>query len=78
MELSPNKGKHKVTVVDEEGNSLGVEFRVEWCLANAIRAQLNKENGAYCTSGCAFILIAFLLMHTDATFFDNMIYSLFF
>ena len=29
MELSPTKGKHKVTVVDEEGNSLGVEFGVE-------------------------------------------------
>ena len=29
MELSPAKGKHKVTVVDEEGNSLGVEFGVE-------------------------------------------------
>ena len=29
MELSPSKGKHRVTVVDEEGNSLGVEFEVE-------------------------------------------------
>ena len=29
MELSPSKGKHRVTVVDEEGNSLGVEFGVE-------------------------------------------------
>ena len=29
MELSPAKGKHRVTVVDEEGNSLGVEFGVE-------------------------------------------------
>ena len=25
MELSPSKGKHRVTVVDEEGNALGVE-----------------------------------------------------
>ena len=29
MELSPGKGKHRVTVVDEEGNALGVEFGVE-------------------------------------------------
>ena len=29
MELSPTKGKHRVTVVDEEGNALGVEFGVE-------------------------------------------------
>ena len=29
MELSPSKGKHKVTVVDEQGNALGVEFEVE-------------------------------------------------
>jgi penicillin-binding protein 1C len=29
MELSPSKGKHRVTVVDEEGNALGVEFGVE-------------------------------------------------
>ena len=29
MQLSPGKGKHRVTVVDEEGNSLGVEFGVE-------------------------------------------------
>ncbi len=31
MELSPSRGKHRVTVVDETGNSLGVEFQVEWC-----------------------------------------------
>lgn len=29
MELSPSKGKHRVTVVDEVGNALGVEFEVE-------------------------------------------------
>ncbi len=29
MELSPGKGEHKVTVVDEEGNALAVEFGVE-------------------------------------------------
>jgi hypothetical protein len=29
MELSPSKGKHRVTVVDEMGNTLGVEFEVE-------------------------------------------------
>ena len=29
MELSPNRGKHRVTVVDDEGNSLGLEFGVE-------------------------------------------------
>ena len=29
MQLSPSKGKHRVTVVDEMGNTLGVEFGVE-------------------------------------------------
>ena len=29
MQLSPDRGKHKVTVVDEVGNALGVEFEVE-------------------------------------------------
>lgn len=29
MELSPSIGNHRVTVVDDEGNSLGVEFVVE-------------------------------------------------
>ena len=29
MELTPSRGKHRVTVVDEEGNALGVEFGVE-------------------------------------------------
>ncbi len=28
MELSPGKGKHRVTVVDEAGNLLAVEFGV--------------------------------------------------
>ena len=29
MQLSPSKGKHRVTVVDEAGNALGVDFEVE-------------------------------------------------
>ena len=29
MQLSPSKGKHRVTVVDEAGNALGVDFVVE-------------------------------------------------
>jgi penicillin-binding protein 1C len=29
MQLSPSKGKHRVTVVDEMGNALWVEFGVE-------------------------------------------------
>ena len=29
MQLSPSKGRHRVTVVDEMGNSLAMEFGVE-------------------------------------------------
>ncbi|MFA7066373.1 MAG: penicillin-binding protein 1C, partial [Dysgonamonadaceae bacterium] len=29
MELSPKRGEHRVTVVDEEGNALAIDFKVE-------------------------------------------------
>jgi penicillin-binding protein 1C len=29
MELSPKRGEHRVTVVDEDGNALAIDFKVE-------------------------------------------------
>ena len=47
MQLSPSKGKHRVTVVDEVGNTLGVEFGVEWGVWGMIYEVFSPEIGLH-------------------------------